>query len=204
MQSPNVRSTHYSQAYRTYLVRISDSLLQVPLDQWPSDLPDDRNPQHRERLMEVAMSAIRGSPGNFDGAKDAFYRSIRHDADLLWELFAPYRQEAVNAILAEAAKKLREQQPILARPGERQRATSPAGASAVAHIHLASLLDTFKIKGKPIGDLTARQAAEWADTRERDTRFVRMLVQNLPPDDPIRKWRTADQAREMFVEASDA
>lgn len=203
MRTAAERLTGSSAAYAAYIASIADRLVRLDPAEWPDRLPETSTPEERARLIGVAMAAHKASPRNWDGAKDTFLREIRGDAALLWELFAPYRQEAVQLVLAEAAKRLREQQPVLASAGERQRATPAAGASAVAGTHLAALLDTFRINGKPLGDVTARRASAWATRRERDARFIRLLVQNLPPDDPIRKWRTADQAREMYLEAGN-
>ena len=77
------------------------------------------------------------------------------------------------------------------------------GMAAVGAVAAASLLDTFRVNGQAIGDLTAREAVQWAGSRERDARFVRLLVENLPPDLPIRRFRTADEAAEFYARAQD-
>ena len=77
------------------------------------------------------------------------------------------------------------------------------GMAAVGAVAAASLLDTFRVNGQAIGDLTAREAVQWAGSRERDARFVRLLVENLPPDLPIRRFRTADEAAELYARARD-
>lgn len=77
------------------------------------------------------------------------------------------------------------------------------GMAAVGVVAAASLLDTFRVNGQAIGDLTAREAVQWAGSRERDARFVRLLVENLPPDLPIRRFRTADEAAELYARAQD-
>jgi len=65
-----------------------------------------------------------------------------------------------------------------------------------------SVLDTFKANGRPIGDMTVTEAIAWAATRERDGRFVRMLTANLPPDLPIRKFRTGEEAQALYDKAT--
>ena len=77
------------------------------------------------------------------------------------------------------------------------------GMAAVGAVAAASLLDTFRVNGQAIGNLTAREAVQWAGSRERDARFVRLLVENLPPDLPIRRFRTADEAAELYARAQD-
>ena len=70
-----------------------------------------------------------------------------------------------------------------------------------------SLLDTFRIeltspygaKSIPIGDCTPAEARSWAGTKERDVRFVRMLIENLPPDEKIRKYVKADAAEAIYA-----
>jgi hypothetical protein len=81
----------------------------------------------------------------------------------------------------------------------------PAPHPAPRHIHeiirnksntvRQSLLDTFRIElpaayGRmsiPIGDCTPKEAMSWVGATERDIKFVRLLTQNLPPDEKIRK-----------------
>lgn len=75
-----------------------------------------------------------------------------------------------------------------------------AAASAATAIRLTRL-DTFIINGQKIGDLTATEANAWAGSRERDARFVRLLTANLPPDRPIREFRSGDDADELYLRA---
>ena len=77
------------------------------------------------------------------------------------------------------------------------------GMASVGAVAAASLLDTFRVNGQAIGDLTSREAAQWAGSRERDARFVRLLVENLPLDLPIRRFRTADEAAKLYARAQD-
>lgn len=80
---------------------------------------------------------------------------------------------------------------------------SPQKAMAsVAAVARLSLLDTFKINGRSIGDLTAAEANDWASSRTRDVRFVRLLTTGLPLDKPIRKFRTGDEATALYDKAS--
>lgn len=193
----------------------------------------------QRRLMQVAKEAIKASPRNWDGAKDAFYAKVRKDVDLLWELLAPYRSQAVQLLLTRAAGEVREEQrsssPLRetgGAPGQRcrenqkqlarradlpeskggqdvyvghaahaPRASAMAGAAAVSAVARLSLLDTFKVNGQPIGDLTPAEANKWADSRERDSRFVRLLTANLPQDQPIKKYRTPDEAQALYAQA---
>jgi hypothetical protein len=176
------------------------------------------DPKQEARLKEVAMVAFKQSPRNWDGAKDALYKLVRKDPDLLWEMFQPYRAQAAQKLLTEAAQKYRQEQlarqPVVVRHSgagqdlnaDQIRHARPALKSAdsiasIAPVAQASLLDTFRINGRPLGDLTPEEADKWASSRERDARFVRMLTQNLPPGIPIRNFRTAEDAATIYAQA---
>ncbi len=180
-----------------------------------------------DRLRQEAKDAIRSSPRNWDGAKDALYGKIRNDAGLLWELFAPYRSQAVQLLLTQAAAEVREEERpyVVARDGvgggrkpeadgERgvghtkndthgpsARPSRSHGMDAVASVARLTLLDTFRVNGRAIGDLTPEEANAWAGSRERDARFVRLLTANLPPGHIIREFRTGDEATQLYAQA---
>ena len=61
-----------------------------------------------ERLAAVCTAALRANPRNFDGAKDALFKAAREDAELMWEMFAPYRAQAAQAALQRAATEIRD------------------------------------------------------------------------------------------------
>lgn len=207
-------------------------VIQRPACGAPEDWTDNAA---RARLTEVAMNAVRDNPRNWDGARDALFREVRGDAALLWELFAPFRNQAAQMVLTAAASDLRREE--LARQGQRGAgqvrseghsgcARPPrnapatgrgdaghhsvgthgvvAGVAAITEVVRRSLLDTFRVNGQPIGDVTPREAEKWASSRERDARFVRRLTENLPPDTPIRRFRTAEEAERLYDEAEEA
>lgn len=64
-----------------------------------------------------------------------------------------------------------------------------------------SKLDTFLVNARPIGDCTPEEAEGWAGSRERDARFVRLLISGLPPDRPIRESIKADEADSIYEKA---
>jgi hypothetical protein len=191
------------------------SVIGMTAEEWHAALSETRDdPKQKERLLATAMEAIRANPRNWDGAKDALYKAVKDDAALLWALFEPYRLIAVQRLLTEAAAAMREQErkdmdqrlrDVKGRSdfGSREdsaRSRSGMDAAAVARL---SMLDTFKINGQPIGDCTAKEANAWATSRERDARFVRMLTENLPPDQPIRKFRRPEDADQFYVKANE-
>ena len=189
-------------------------------------------------LMQVARDALKASPRNWDGAKDALFQRVRDDPVLLWAMFAPYRREAADKLLTQMAAQLRELEPPAVRavpsapghaavdnlgnharcandvqssegrgqkmPGNQNRVAPPSrsGMDAVAAVARLSLLDTFKVNGQSIGDLTAEEAVRWAGAQERDARFVRLLTANLPTNAPIRKFRTGDEVQAIYEQAS--
>lgn len=165
----------------------------------------------RDRLAEVAQDAVTLHPRDWSAAKRWFWDQISGDAALLAELFEPYRNEAAQIALARASKAARssddraghpasdDQRPN-ARPGASQ-ADQSAAMLAVGNVTRLSLLDSFRINGQPIGDVTPREAMGWAGARERDARFVRLLTANLPAEEPIRKYRTPDDAAELYARA---
>lgn len=152
------------------------------------------------------MQAVKSNPRNWDGAKDALYKSIKNDPELLWALFEPYRVVATQRLLTEAATLLRE--PVqLKEVGGRSLGDNPgpsvppSGMDAVARVARLSLLDTFKINGRSIGDCTPEEAIRWAGARERDAAFVRMLTANLPAGRPIRDFRRPEDTQELYDRA---
>ncbi|MDB5375840.1 MAG: hypothetical protein JWR00_286 [Rubritepida sp.] len=187
--------------YHSFLRSIAGQLAKLDPRDWPDLLPDGTAPHDRERMLQMAMSALAQSPRNFDAARDAFVRSVRRDPDALWALFEPYRREAIQAILAEANRKMRDSAPVHARPASEPHVPAVA---ALAKVAMASLLETFKIAGRPLGDVTVEEARRWSKRRKRDALFVEMLTDNLPAHDVIRSRRTAEDARRIFEEAANA
>ncbi|UZO91734.1 Hypothetical protein RMP42_06015 [Roseomonas mucosa] len=164
------------------------------------------DPRQAARLQDAGVMAIRQNRFSWDGARDALRKQVRNDPDLLWEMLRPMWQQVSQQILTAAAAKHRAQelgrQTMMAHP-VREAVRQPekthrnAAIAAVAAVAAQSILDTFKIGGTPIGDLTPRVANAWASRNEARTKFVRALTQNLPPDEPIRKRRSASDAEAL-------
>lgn len=201
------------------LTQIARDVLAMPVEDWLActRLSWDE-PTEETRLMSVAMTAVAANPRNWDGAKDALYEAVKDDPALLWALFEPYRLAAVHKLLTEAAGQLRsqEQKQVGAKIREAEKQTigqtqtvnpstdacRPAGMDAVLSVARLSMLEMFKVNGQSIGDVTPREANAWASSRERDARYVRLLTANLPDNEPIRKHRNADEADQLYVQAS--
>lgn len=95
--------------------------------------------------------------------------------------------------------------------GENQAAFAPSrsGMDAVARVVRQSLLDTFQINGRPIGDCAVSEVRAWAERRQkdartagRDARFAMALVANLPGGEVIRSWwKDPDEVERIFKRA---
>ena len=66
------------------------------------------------------------------------------------------------------------------------------------------LLEHFQINSRPLGDTMPVEAIAWAEAQGRNVRFVRMVVANLPPDLPIRRFRDAAELQALYDGAKDA
>jgi hypothetical protein len=68
-----------------------------------------------------------------------------------------------------------------------------------------SLLDTFRVNGQPLGDVTPAEARLWAQARgrqaRRDARFVELVTAGLPDGLPIRRFRRDDEVAAAFSQA---
>ena len=61
----------------------------------------------KERLVRIAVDALARNPRCTDGARDAVYAAVSRDAGLLWELFEPWRSDAVNELLRSVAQAIK-------------------------------------------------------------------------------------------------
>ena len=60
-----------------------------------------------ERLTKAAEDAVKESGGNYDDAVRRLLTSVCGDADLLWEMFAPFRTWVAREMIKKAAHALR-------------------------------------------------------------------------------------------------
>jgi len=77
-----------------------------------------------------------------------------------------------------------------------------AAKATTAEVIRMSLLDTFQIEGRPIGDWQAGEARSWARNTGRHVRWVEMLTANIPPVDLIRRWVTPGDAQTLWNRAA--
>ena len=102
----------------------------------------------------------------------------------------------------QSDRRVQPERPTAPRPSVAPR-NPVVAAQAVADVVRLSMLDKFRANGIPIGDMTSEQANRWAVSQQRDVTFVRMLTANLPPTEPIRKYRTAEEADALYQKAKD-
>lgn len=89
--------------------------------------------------------------------------------------------------------------PSLTRMADRQQSAMSRKIETMVRL---SKLDLFKINGRPVGDLTPDEARGWLQSHDRDGRYVRMLITNLPPNRPIREFIKPDEADAIYERAA--
>ena len=169
-------------------------------------------------LKKLARSAILKAKGDTEKARDILNQMIieRDSASLERELCAAYRNTAIGAVLATHYQELRSEGrlPALREPIQIQTTNydqivekhkpsdflwAPGGMTAEGIKR--RYLDTFLVNGKPIGDCRVEEVDRSADARDRDTRFMRTLVQGLPPAAIVREHRTEEDAAKLWEAA---
>jgi hypothetical protein len=79
-----------------------------------------------------------------------------------------------------------------------------AAMPTLSKICTAGLLGSFLVNNRPIGEVTPVEANLWAASRQRDAKYVLLLTENLPPNEPIGKWRTAEEAANLYARAEES
>jgi hypothetical protein len=172
-----------------------------------------------DRLSILAREAWIGRESDTDKAKRRRHITAALRLEMTWALVE--LTQGGNAVLAkavgealqrawdeiEAAKPKRKRHLTVVRPeptpdpqaapASSKRMERRAAALEKTALRL-SKLDTVLANGRPIGDLTPTEAIGWAESRERDARFVRMICSGLPPDRPIRDSVKGDEADGMW------
>ncbi len=75
---------------------------------------------------------------------------------------------------------------------------------AVVEVARLTFLDTHRVNGVPIGDLTPRELLKASSASSRDARFYARVAGNLPMDDLVRKWADPDDVKRMWDEEHSA
>lgn len=164
----------------------------------------DYNPH--QHLLNIALNALKNAK-SWDAAKAATYAAVNNSPVLMDALFEREKDKVLNKLLTVAASLSggAKQKTAQTQGDTRIHHGRPtSGMAGLANVVKLSLLDTFKVNGQSIGDVTPTEANAWAASRERDARFVKVLTYNLPPNDPIRKYRRPDEVDVMYAESQRA
>jgi hypothetical protein len=169
-------------------------------------------------LKKMARAAILKAKGDTEEARTVFNNMIilADSAVLERELCSVYRNTAIRAVLATHYQELRSEGklPGLVKPTripttdhdrivEKPRRPSDwqwddeIGMTAKAHIR--RYLDTFMVNGKPIGECRVEEVDKAAEIREADLKFMRALVENLPPTAIVGEYRTEEDAAKLWA-----
>lgn len=168
----------------------------------------------KEHLDQIARDAWNQHPGENHSGKRRNFVGAYLKRDITWTLIEQWRPSDLGAAigwLLELHKPtpttgslpklpaIYGRQPARMAEREEQAAKARTKADIVAKVVVKlSMLDTFKVNGQPVGDCTPEEAEGWATSRERDARFIRMLIQPCPPGRPIRESWLGEDADRLF------
>lgn len=186
-----------------------------------------------EQLRDIAVGALGVHGGNMTAAREAVFARVVGHADLLYELFKPYRDQALTRLInitrdrlaEESHRQQRPRQPPKGadKPAPRQEfgklietprptlaaamlARTAAGReaqAAVGEVLRRSRLEMFRIDGRPLADLSVGAARGWALGRGREARWILLMTANMPPDFIVGRHVTADEADMFWRRARD-
>lgn len=166
----------------------------------------------QDRIHTAARAAIIAHPRNFDAAYAELRAAIYADRDLVLAVFSKYEEAALRPLLATAAQEYhRSRKPRVVSAGggrtvpgnQEQSAPTPSGRDAVIALASRSLLDTFLINGRALGDVSATEARAWGGARRREARFVEILTHGIPDDRPLRTYIKPAEADAAFKRAGE-
>lgn len=110
--------------------------------------------------------------------------------------------EGQNEVADQSASAL----PARSRPTA---AIGPEARAAQASVAARGLLASVMVNGKPLADALPEEARaagraklHGARAEAAEGRFLLAIAQNLPPDDPIGRWRTAEDAEAVMAAAT--
>jgi hypothetical protein len=75
-------------------------------------------------------------------------------------------------------------------------------ARRVQHEQATNFLNSFLVNGQPIGDCTVTEVEVAAQSKEREARFMRLMISGLPPVGIVRKYRTEEEAAALWAQAN--
>ncbi len=176
----------------------------------------------QQRLDAIADAAWAEHPRTMDFAREYVLREVETDAGLLWTMFKNWHRPAATFLLEASAARIRERRAakyisgassaehtITTQPqraGGRNAIGPSAADKAAAREHVAgviSKLDTYKVNGRPVGDVTPEEALSFRDAKARENRFIDLLTAGLPPHLPIRHFVRPEEAEAMWRRAQE-
>ena len=173
------------------------------------------------RLLILARSAVETAKGDNDKAYEALDKWIieANSARLERELTKEWRKLALRSLLATAFTALRADGKIRRpapethinttdysrtwAPGQGRSYPTPSEIQADAQRTLQRRwFEDYKINGMALGDCTTGEAERWAYSRERDARFIRLLIMGLPDNVKIRDYRSEEDCAKCWENAA--
>jgi hypothetical protein len=172
---------------------LRDDLTWVMIDRWQPWLLQDAT----RWLLDGARVLLRG--GDLNAARIGRVSVVSHERS------GPGSKKSARSVAREegAGRKEIDHQCGDARPSQPFNPPSTAGMAARAKVAGQSLLESFTISGRPIGDFSAGEAKSWANRAGLHVRFVTMLTAGLPEGDQIRKWIKPDEADAIWRRAAE-
>jgi hypothetical protein len=183
----------------------------------------------RELLSSIAKKIVLESGGFMEKAAELLDAALRqaNNIELERELFRYHRGEALRDELRRAQSDLRAEgssdfkelrrHPNYSGPTDafgnvkkwrhpdgHLRTSPPPPPRKPGDFLRESHLDTFKIRDVPIGDYTPEEVVKELVTLERNTRFMRLVIADVPPRGIIRQYVSPEQAAAYWKLASES
>ena len=175
-----------------------------------------RMTEKESRLRQLARAALIRARKDVPQAMTRLNANIikANDIELERELTAMWREYALRHLLNANLTDL-QSEGIIPRPKEepeyKDRTSRPEtwaylrvkNMEARAEAQMRNYLDDFKVNGEPIGDLTPETVLAKADLLERDSRFMRLMASDVPPQSRIRDYITKEEAQQRWAMAQE-
>ncbi len=166
-----------------------------------------------DRLLAIGLEALGKHSHDLDAARAYILAKIGRDGNLLWQLFQRWERPALDLLIGDVARNIREERAKRerdkgsgAKPNGGPR-TGPSAAEKQAArgevVRVLSRLDIERINNRPIGDCTPKEAIAWAGKHHIKVRFVQMLTANLPLTRPIREFIRPEEADAIYRRAEE-
>ncbi len=162
--------------------------------------------QNLKRLEALGREALK-DPAPLQRIQK-FQYFLRREPHLLWDLFREERDAVCARFLRGLTKDVPASKPSVpaSKPSTatstQRAATLGVAREAVAGAVRRSILDTFYINGRPVGDALVAEAREWSESHAVRAKFVGLLVAGLPDTGRIRDYISDDDAEILHRKVS--